>query len=192
MLGIDLPISTEVLQALVTDSAPPLFPHIVTHVRGNLTLKQRRVSGKILIGGAWRGEGDRESGRKVVLQESVDGNLRAAIETVPDIARSHVLRSWVGFEGRTPDRLLVCGPLGPPGSYILGCAAGGFTLAPLAGQIAADFLVNGNPRVAWDGISVQRFLNAPAASEQGARIDAVRVGTSETDGDSGGATHEQR
>lgn len=158
MLGVALPIRTELLQALLTDFSIPVFPHIVTHVRGNLTLKQQRVGGKILIGGAWPGDGDSRSGQKKVRRESVIANLKWASETIPAIAETRLLRSWVGFEGRTPDRLLLCGPLGPPGSYVLGCAAGGFTLAPIAGQIAADFIVFGKPRIACDELNVQRFL----------------------------------
>ena len=64
MLGVDLPIRTELLQALITNFGPQIVPHVITHVRGNLTLKQQRHSGKVLIGGAWPGTGSLESGRK--------------------------------------------------------------------------------------------------------------------------------
>jgi len=167
MLGVDLPIQTELLQALITNFGPPVFSHIVTHVRGNLTLKQQRLSGKIVIGGAWPGEGSRESGRKDVRRESLLGNLRWAADTIPSIADTQLLRSWVGFEGRTPDHMLVCGPLGPPGFHVLGCSGGGFTLSPVAGRIAAEFILSGRPQMECQEIDVQRFLRDTASRPTG-------------------------
>lgn len=143
MAGIDLPLSTEVLQASITDSHLPVFPHVVTHVRGNLTLKQQR-SGRILIGGAWRGEGDEATGEKRLVRESLIGNYRWAARTIPATSRARLLRAWPGFEGRTPDKLLLAGSVGSPrGLYMLGCGGGGFTFSPLAGRIAADYITKG-------------------------------------------------
>lgn len=167
MLGVDLPIHTELLQALITNFGPPLFPHVITHVRGNLTLKQQRRSGKVLIGGAWPGAGSLESGRRDVRRESLLGNLRWAVETIPAIRETQLLRSWVGFEGRTPDRMLICGPIGPPGFHVLGCAAGGFTLSPLAGRIAAEYIVSGKPHVECGALAVQRFVSEVASHPVG-------------------------
>lgn len=142
--GVDLPLSVEVLQASITDSHTSLFPHIVTHVRGNLTLKQQR-SGRILVGGAWHGEGDPASGLKGLVLESLSGNYKWAVQTVPGIREARVLRAWPGFEGRTPDKLLLAGPLtSPKGVYVLGCGGGGFTFSPLAGRLAADFITRGH------------------------------------------------
>jgi sarcosine oxidase subunit beta len=167
MLGVDLPVHTELLQALITSFGPPVFPHVVTHVRGNLTLKQQRRSGKILIGGAWPGDGSRESGRKLVRRDSLVGNLRWAVETIPAIAGTELLRSWVGFEGRTPDRMLLCGPVGPPGFHVLGCSAGGFTLSPLAGRIAAEFILSGRPALEYRALEAQRFADQASGRAAG-------------------------
>jgi glycine/D-amino acid oxidase-like deaminating enzyme len=167
MLGVDLPVHTELLQALITNFGPPVFPHVVTHVRGNLTLKQQRRSGKILIGGAWPGEGSRESGRKLVRRDSLVGNLRWAVETIPAIAGTELLRSWVGFEGRTPDRMLICGPIGPPGFHVLGCSAGGFTLSPLAGRLAAERILSGGPSLEYRALEAQRFADQASGRAAG-------------------------
>jgi sarcosine oxidase, subunit beta len=165
MVGVTLPLHAEVLQVLITDPGPPIFPAIVTHARGNLTLKQQRPSGKVLIGGGWHGDGDPRLGVKRVRRENMLGNLRCAIEAIPGIGRRRVLRAWVGFEGRTPDRLLISGPVGAPrGFHVVGCAAGGFTVGPLAGRIAAEYIVDGRPAISCDAFHVQRFV--PAVSGQ--------------------------
>jgi glycine/D-amino acid oxidase-like deaminating enzyme len=166
MVGVELPLTTEILQVVITDFGPPLFPHIVTHVRGNLTLKQQKVTGKILIGGAWRGEGDLAGGVKRVRRESLVGNLKWATETIPGIARTSVLRAWVGFEGRTPDKLLMTGSIGPRRLHVLGCAAGGFTLSVIAGKLAAETMMNVDGDVA-ETFDVGRLLrDSPEPTER--------------------------
>jgi glycine/D-amino acid oxidase-like deaminating enzyme len=158
MVGIDLPITTDVLQVVTTDISPPLFPHILTHVRGNLTVKQARVTGKILIGGAWRGEGDRTTGIKRVRRDSLIGNLKWATQNVPGITQARLLRSWVGFEGRTPDKLLLSGPArSPRGFHVLGCSGGGFTVAPFAGLLAALYVLGEAPPMPVDRFHVGRY-----------------------------------
>lgn len=164
MVGISLPLTTALLQVIITDFGPPLFPHVVSHVRENLTLKQQRTTGKILIGGGWRGDGDRTVGLKRIRRDSFFGNLKLATEVIPGIADARVLRAWTGFEGRTPDKLLMTGPAGPRGFYMLGCSYSGFTLSPIAGQIAAEYIVLGQPVVPCERLSVQRFLPAGAES----------------------------
>lgn len=173
MAGVDLPLSAEVLQASITDSHLPLFHHVVTHVRGNLTLKQQR-SGRILIGGASRGEGNHETGEKRLVKESLKGNYRFATETVPGVAGARLLRAWPGFEGRTPDKLLLAGSVGRPrGLYLLGCGGGGFTFSPLAGQVAADFITRGEVAALARPFDPGRLLKRPAAAQGGGVETAV-------------------
>ena len=167
MVGVSLPLTTALLQVIVTDFGPSIFPHVVSHVRENVTLKQQRTTGKIMIGGGWPGDGDRTVGLKRIRRESFLGNLEWATEVIPRIADAHVLRAWTGFEGRTPDRLLISGPAGPRGFYLLGCSYSGFSLSPVAGQIAAEYIVLGQPTVPCECVSVQRFL--PEAAEPLAR-----------------------
>ena len=164
MAGVDLPLSVEVLQASITDSHVPVFPHVVTHVRGNLTLKQQR-SGRILIGGAWRGEGDASSGEKRLVRESLLGNYRWAAQTIPGTSGARLLRAWPGFEGRTPDKLLLAGSVGrPAGLYMLGCGGGGFTFSPVAGRIAADYITRGVVADFARPFDPQRLAAAAAAT----------------------------
>ncbi len=140
-VGISLPITTKVQQVLITDIGACRVPHVVTHVRGNLTLKQQSVSGKVLVGGGWAGDGDSDTGTRRLLRESIIGNARAAVNAVPGLASARFLRGWTGFEGRTPDKLPIIGALpGMRNLHVIGCASGGFTLSPAAGEVLAQQL----------------------------------------------------
>ena len=165
--GRTLALSHDVLQAVITDSGPELFPHVVTHVRGNLTLKQQRT-GRVLIGGAWKGSGELDTGTSQVVHEQLRGNLAWALRTVPALATTRVLRAWTGFEGRTPDRLPLLGPLpGTPRIHALGCAGGGFTLSPIAGRLAADLIARRPPTLPVDKYLIGgRFIEHTSASTE--------------------------
>lgn len=164
MLGVSIPVSTEILQVVTTDSVAPLIPHIVTHIRGNLTVKQARATGKILIGGAWRGDGDPESGHKRLRRDSLIGNLAWACQNIPGIAGASLVRGWVGFEGRTPDKLLLSGSLGAPKNFhVLGCAAGGYTLSPVAGVLAAQHILGEVSQLPSAEFLARRFVSAPTS-----------------------------
>jgi glycine/D-amino acid oxidase-like deaminating enzyme len=161
MLGVSLPVTAEVLQVVTTDRAGPILPHIVTHIRGNLTVKQSRSTGKVLIGGAWRGDGDLDTGRKRLRRDSLIGNLEWACQNIPAIAGTTLLRGWVGFEGRTPDKLLLSGSVGSPKRFhVLGCAAGGYTLSPIAGVLAARHILGEASHLPSEIFDVRRFVSA--------------------------------
>jgi sarcosine oxidase subunit beta len=165
LVGVDLPLTTEVQQAMTTDAGPLVCPHIVTHIRGNLTVKQSRSSGKMLIGGAWHGRGDRHTGEKRVRRDTLIGNLAWAAHNVPAVAHTRLLRAWVGFEGRTPDRLLMTGSCGAPeGFYVVGCAGGGFTLSPFAGRLTAQHVAGETPDAEGEVFHIRRFAGLHAAA----------------------------
>ena len=93
------------------------------------------------------------------------GNLRWAVENIPAIARTRLQRAWVGFEGRSPDRQLVAGPLDHlPGFFVIGCASGGFTVAPMAGLLAARHVSGTAPDAVAAACAPRRF-EGPATRE---------------------------
>jgi glycine/D-amino acid oxidase-like deaminating enzyme len=160
--GVHLPVTTTVQQVLITDFGAEKLPHVVTHVRGNLTLKQQSATGKVLIGGGWSGLGDPVSGQRRLSRDSVTGNARAALATVPGLASARLLRGWTGFEGRTPDKLPVIGPLpGTPTLHVLGCASGGLTLAPAAAELLAQRLCGEPVDLPLEPFSPARFVSPP-------------------------------
>ena len=165
-LGIELPLYTKIQQVMITTPGPRLFPEIVTHVSGRLTLKQQGVTGKVVVGGGWLGEieggGDGRAAQATehhLLGDSVAGNVALALRTVPALAHTRLLRAWTGAEGRSPDRLPLVGSVGEPSRlHLLGCAAGGFTLAPVCGALAAQRVAGEESPLFSDDIRASRFL----------------------------------
>ena len=157
MLGVKLPMEVDVNMLTVTEPSPPIFNRVVTHVGGILSLKQL-PNGTCLIGGGWQGRGSVSSGTKNIDYERFLHNMRVAADVIPKIRDLHILRTWAGFEAVAPDALPIMGQLGQDDHvWILGCARGGYSLAPALGARLAEMILNPSKRDTLLQFSPQRF-----------------------------------
>jgi len=142
-LGLELPIQVRNNQMMVTNSLPPLIDHVITHVSGRLTLKQKHV-GTILIGGGWPGHHDAHLRMKWPSLTSMAGNARLARETVPALADAMVVRAWSGIDGRASHQEPYIGPVdGLDGLVLATTCWGAYTLAPTIAHGAVHWLLHG-------------------------------------------------
>ncbi len=160
MMGVSLPITWVVNTVSITTPGPIFIPNIITHVRGNMTLKQ--LDGRIVIGGAWRGDGDPYIGQKKVNLSNLKGNIDLACQMIPELRKFQILRSWVGFQGQSPDRLFVIGELPPYNQrmYAMVGGSGGFSLAPVFGEITAKWILTGSAPNGMEIFDVRRYCGA--------------------------------
>lgn len=157
MLGVKLPMEVDVNMLTVTEPSPPIFNRVVTHVGGILSLKQL-PNGTCLIGGGWQGRGSVSSGTKNIDYERFLHNMRVAADVIPKIRDLHILRTWAGFEAVAPDALPIMGQLGQDDHvWTLGCARGGYSLAPALGARLAEMILNPSKRDTLLEFSPQRF-----------------------------------
>ncbi|MDO4565244.1 MAG: FAD-binding oxidoreductase [Clostridia bacterium] len=158
-LGFEVPIDQRLFQMQVTEPAPPLINHVITHANGNLTIKQSSENGSLLIGGGWRGIGDYTKFQKDVNLDNMVGNAKIAIECFPRLAQLNILRSWAGFDARTRDESPLFGEIpGCPNAYIVGAGQGGFTTGPAYGKFMAELLMTGRTHPIMEEFSVRRFI----------------------------------
>jgi glycine/D-amino acid oxidase-like deaminating enzyme len=140
LFGAAIPAHPSLIMLSVTEPAPRFMDRIVTHVAGNLTVKQVK-NGSCLIGGGWPGAGDFEAEQPGLDPLMLRHNLRLAADMVPGLARLRLARSWAGFEAQTPDGLPVFGALpGQDGLFAVVPTAGGWTAAPLMGRLMARLI----------------------------------------------------
>ncbi len=159
MAGVQIPITLDPMQVMVTERTPCIFPHIITHVSGNMTLKHVD-SGNVVIGGGWTGVGDEDRGIKQVNYDSMQGNLAYAARVIPALGHLHLIRCWTGLEGRTPDLLPLMGELKQaPGFFSACCAKGGWTLGPLLGRTAAEVIAGETSSIDISDYDVNRHAD---------------------------------
>lgn len=140
----------------------PQIPHLIQHVGRRLSMKQTHA-GNILIGGGWparlalNADGGFDPGtRPELIEESLTGNLRAAIDVVPEIASLNLLRSWTGVTAVSGDQLPVVGQVPRmPGFWVAG-GGSAFTLGPSFARLVARAM-RGQPTPELDFVSPARF-----------------------------------
>jgi glycine/D-amino acid oxidase-like deaminating enzyme len=158
MIELDMPICLSPQQMMVTEVVPRIIGHVITHIKGKITLKQVD-RGNILIGGGWEGHGDLDKNIKLISYESLLGNAQIACRIVPALKKLNLIRCWIGSEGRTPDQLPLIGNLNHlPHFYTACCAKGGFTLGPFIAKIVAELIIKGKTDYPISAFNVNRFI----------------------------------
>lgn len=158
-----LPTVPLALVMTVTSKVPRFIPHLVQHAGARLSLKQS-LDNTVLIGGGWparlmsdaHGAPDLDL-RPRLVPASIAGNARAAVATVPALARVPAVRSWAGATTVAPDQLPLVGPVGgAPGVFV---ATGGsaFTLGPSFARVLAGLLAGASPDIDLTPYDPARF-----------------------------------
>lgn len=160
--NLHMPLYPVALLMNATVRTAPIVPQLVQHVGRRLSLKQT-YAGNLLIGGGWPSRlaqapngGFDLSAKPALIPESLTGNLAAAVDVVPAIARLDLLRSWTGVTAISADQLPIVGEVQRmPGLWV---AAGGsaFTLGLTFARLLAGAM-GGAPASELDIVSPARF-----------------------------------
>jgi sarcosine oxidase, subunit beta len=161
MANLHLPMVPVALLMNATERIAPAVPHLIQHVGRRLSLKQTHA-GNLLIGGGWPSRlrvvdvGFDLSRPPELIPASLSGNLRAAIDVVPMVARLNLIRSWTGVTAITADQLPIVGEvLRSPGLWVAG-GGSAFTLGPSFARLMAQ-AIGGRPAPELDIVSPARF-----------------------------------
>lgn len=156
LIGIPLPVESHPIQVAVTEVVPPLVKHLVYFAGGRLTLKQARY-GSLLIGGGWPARVDSAGTRLLIDLPGLGKNLQEAIDVVPKVATSSLLRTWAGVCPGLEDQRPVVGELAP-GFVVSMFPFLGFTCGPIMGWLAAALLLGDDPNFDLAPFAPSRLL----------------------------------
>ncbi len=158
-LGVNIPINIDINHVMVSAPEKTVVKHVITHAKGNLTVKQPNI-GTVLIGGGWQGEGNLSTDKKLLSISSIVGNIHCAYRTIPSISKFLINRIWLEFNGNSKDKLPLLGKLpGYENIYINACTSGGFTLGPYLGSLAADLMAEGKTSEDISYLNPRRFVD---------------------------------
>lgn len=162
MLNLHMPLYPVALLMNATERTDRPVPHLVQHVGRRLSMKQTGA-GNMLIGGGWpsrlpqKADGSFDLARRPqLIESSLAGNLRAAIDTIPFVESLNLIRSWTGTTAISADQLPIVGEVPRmPGCWIAG-GGSAFTLGPTFARLVA-LAMAGKPADELDIVSPARF-----------------------------------
>lgn len=165
MVGMDLPLETHPLQAMVSEPLKPILNTVVmsNHVHGYLSQSDK---GDLVIGAGidgYLGYGQRGS------FNVIENTIAAIIEMFPIFSRVRLNRAWGGIVDTCPDACPIISKTHIKGLYFnCGWGTGGFKATPGSGHVFAHTIAHNEPHPLAKPFSIERFTSGELIDEHGA------------------------
>ena len=165
MAGIELPITTHILQAFVTEPLKPLLDVVIVSSQMHVYISQTD-RGEFLVGAEiepWTTY--RQQGTLNFIQEA----SRHTLELFPQLERARILRSWAGLCDISPDFSPILGATEVDDFLVsAGWGTYGFKAAPIVGKTLAEQVATDRPPALIEPFALDRFYHDRLVSELGA------------------------
>jgi sarcosine oxidase, subunit beta len=162
MAGVELPITTHILQACVTEPVKPLLHVVVVSSQMHVYISQTD-RGEFVLGSEiepWTTY--RMRGTLNFLQEL----SRHTLELFPQLEHARLLRSWAGLCDLSPDYSPILGKTEVENFHIsAGWGTYGFKAAPIVGRTLAELIATGRTPELIAPFSLERFYEDRLVSE---------------------------
>ncbi|MBB2987226.1 sarcosine oxidase subunit beta family protein [Terracoccus luteus] len=165
LAGVELPVQSHPLQALVSELHLPVHPTVVMSNHVHVYVSQAH-KGELVMGAGvdgYTGYGQR-GGFHVIEKQ-----MAAAVELFPIFARAHLLRTWGGIVDVTMDASPIMDRT-PVDDLFVNCGwgTGGFKATPGSGWAFAHTIATGAPHPLNAPFSLDRFTTGALIDEHGA------------------------
>ncbi|GAB2995415.1 sarcosine oxidase subunit beta family protein [Amycolatopsis acidiphila] len=165
LAGLELPLASHPLQALVSELLEPVHPTVVMSNAVHVYVSQAH-KGELVMGAgvdSYQGYGRRGS------FHIIEDQMAAALELFPIFARAHLLRTWAGIVDVTPDASPIVGLTPVQGLYLnCGWGTGGFKATPGLGDCFAHTIAKDKPHPHVEPFTLERFVTGALVDEHGA------------------------
>jgi sarcosine oxidase subunit beta len=166
MAGVELPIVTHPLQALVSERLKPFLHHVIVSATLHVYVNQTD-RGEVVIGE----EIDPYSSYSMRSTLRFLENAAAhTLELFPCLGRVKVLRQWAGLCDMPPDFAPIIGPVEEVEGFLLDVGWGtyGFKAGPAAGARVAEFIATGTVPPVLRPFRLGRFADMEPVGEKAA------------------------
>jgi sarcosine oxidase, subunit beta len=165
MAGLDFPLESYPLQALVSEPIKPTFPCVVMSNTVHAYMSQSD-KGELVIGA---GTDQYVSYSQRGALHIIEHTLAAICEIFPIYRRMRMLRTWGGIVDVTPDRSPILGKTPVAGLYVnCGWGTGGFKATPGAADLLAYTMAKDEPHRINAPYNLDRFRNGRLIDEAAA------------------------
>ena len=165
MAGFRLPISSHVLQAMVSEPIKPVLDTVITSGLVHVYVSQSD-KGELVFGA---GIDSYNSYSQAGSPPITEGMLNALTDLFPIFSRLRFLRQWGGIVDTCPDASPIVGKT-PVENLFLNCGwgTGGFKATPGSGFVYAHTIATGEPHPLAAPFSLERFSTGYLIDEHGA------------------------
>ncbi len=158
-VGIDIPMQRTLVEALVTDQQPYMFPQMIGTAASDFYGHQTK-HGSFVFGGMTGLEPyGSEVDNPITRSITAPSICRAILGYFPAIGQSNIVRTWSGWLDVCADHVPILSKVDELPGLTLACAFSGhgYGIAPAVGQSMAELVVNGSPSLSLDAFRYDRF-----------------------------------
>ncbi|TAK55432.1 MAG: sarcosine oxidase subunit beta family protein [Gammaproteobacteria bacterium] len=160
--GLELPLNSMALQAMVTEPVKPLLNTVLLSPAIHVYLSQSDRGEVVIGGGADIFHSYAQRGGLPVLE----ANAQAAVELFPALSRLRVMRQWAGIVDISPDTSPIMGLTPVAGLYLnAGWGTGGFKAIPAGGETMAWTMAHDRPHELITSFGLERFTTGALVDE---------------------------
>lgn len=158
-VGIDVPMREELIEALVTEAEPKMFPQMLGTADADFYGHQTN-HGSFVFGGATGMEStvlDNDTNRTSSL--TAPCICRGIMKYVPKLADAKIVRTWAGYEDLSIDGIPVISKVEEVPGLLLACGftGHGFGISPVVGQLLAQLAAGETPMLSLQEFRYDRF-----------------------------------
>ncbi|MGN0487992.1 MAG: NAD(P)/FAD-dependent oxidoreductase [Ruminococcus sp.] len=158
-VGIDIPMRAELIEALVTEAEPKLFPQMLGTADADFYGHQTN-HGSFVFGGASGFESTNlDNGTQRTDSLTAPCICRGIMKYIPRLADAKIVRTWAGYEDLSIDGVPVISTVEEVPGLILACGftGHGFGISPVVGQLLSQMAADEPTMIDIDAFRYDRF-----------------------------------
>lgn len=158
-VGIDIPMTNSLLEALVTEAEPHMFDQMLGTAEADFYGHQTKHGSFVFGGSSGLERYNKDNGTSVTNSKTAPCICRGIMKYFPDLAKAKIVRTWAGWMDASSDGVPSLGKVDEvPGLYVA-CAFNGhgFGIAPAAGEQLAKLMITGTTDISLDELRYDRY-----------------------------------
>lgn len=158
-VGIDIPMTNSLLEALVTEAEPHMFDQMLGTAEADFYGHQTKHGSFVFGGSSGLERYNKDNGTPVTNSKTAPCICRGIMKYFPDLAKAKIVRTWAGWMDASSDGVPSLGKVDEvPGLYVA-CAFNGhgFGIAPAAGEQIAKLMITGTTDISLDELRYDRY-----------------------------------
>ncbi len=158
-VGIDVPMSSSLLEALVTEAQPAMFPQMLGTADADFYGHQTKHGSFVFGGSSGLEPFNKDNGTPVTSSITAPCICRGITKYFPHLSDAKIVRTWAGWSDKSADGVPVLGAIEEvPGLYAACAFTGhGFGIAPAVGEQLGKLMTTGVTDVDLTPLHYDRF-----------------------------------
>lgn len=158
-VGIDVPMTTSLLECLVTEAQPHMFDQMLGTAEADFYGHQTKHGSFVFGGSSGLEPYNKDNGTPISSAITAPCICRGIMKYFPDLKDAKIVRTWAGWSDKCSDGVPVIGEISEvPGLYAAcGFSGHGFGIAPGAAHQLASLIATGKTEIDLTELRYNRF-----------------------------------